>query len=483
VRHRRLAAAGAAAVLAVLLIPGAASAARPLQTAIVDGGPAFYGPQATLGFARVRQAGASAVRIYVGWGGTAPETPDKPAGFDAADPNDPHYDWSTLDRQVKLAAARGLEPILSPEFAPPWAETGSRDGFRPGSVRPDPVEYGLFATALARRYSGQTPGLPRVRYYQGWNEANVVTHLSPQFEGGRIVSPEHYRLMLEQFAAAVHAVHPDNAVIAGGNSAFANANSVGPMPFMRMLLCMSASDRPLPGCRPLHFDIWSHHPYTSGDPTHKARSRDSASLPDLKRMRRLLLAAVRAGHVEPNSPIRFWVTEFSWDTTPPDPRAVPVRLHARWVAESLYRMWAAGVSLVTWFQLRDDAKVNPAGHQATYESGLYFSCARGLTCDRPKPALTAFRFPFVAFRSGGRVLVWGRTPGGVRGNVVVEQKSGRSWRRLTSLRADRYGIFQRRVRPRGGGDMRARLRGSASSLAFSLRRPADVPVCPFGAPC
>jgi len=482
-RRRRRLTVGATALFVVLLLPAPAPAAQPLQTAIVDGGPAFYGPEAPLGFTRVRQAGASAVRLYLGWSETAPQGAVKPAGFDAANPDDPGYRWSTIDQQVKLATARGLKPIISVSSAPEWAETGSRGGFTAGTVRPDPVEFGLFAQALAKRYSGQTPGLPRVRDYQAWNEPNVVVHLSPQIEGGRVVSPGHYRLMVEQFAAAVHAVHPDNVVIAGGLSAFENANSVGPLPFMRQLLCMSAANRPLAGCRPLSFDVWSHHPYTSGGPTHHALSPNSVSLPDLPRMRRLLLAAVRAGHVKPNGAIRFWVTEFSWDTTPPDPRAVPVLLQARWVSESLYRMWTNGISLVTWFQLRDEA-LKPAGHQATYESGLYFRCARGLTCDRPKPALTAFRFPFVAFRTGGRVLVWGRTPGGARGSVVVEQRSGGRWRRLASLRSDRYGIFQRKLRPRGSGDMRARLsRGGAKALPFSLRRPADLPVCPFGAPC
>jgi hypothetical protein len=472
---------GAAALLAVLVAPGSAGAAQPLETALTNAGDVFYGSQAPLAFTRIRQAGASAVRFYGGWSTIAPPGVQKPAGFNAADPNDPLYHWSTLDQQVKLAAARGLEPILSLEGAPVWAQTGALDGFKTGTVRPDPVEYGLFAQAVATRYSGQTPGLPRVRYFEAWNEGNVISHLSPQFEGGQPVSPGHYRLMLERFADAVHAVHPDNLVIAGGLSAFENPNAVGPMVFMRDLLCMSAANRPLPGCRPLNFDVWAHHPYTSGDPTHRARSRNSASIPDLARMRRLLLAAVRAGHVAPSGPVRFWVTEFSWDTTPPDPRAVPVRLEARWISEAFYRMWTSGVSLVTWFQLRDDP-LDPRGHQATYESGLYFRCARSLTCDRPKPTLTAFRFPFVAFRTGGRVLVWGRTPGGARASLVVEQRSGNRWRRLASLRSDRYGIFQRKLRTSGTGDLRAR-RGAAKSLAFSLKRPADLPVCPFGAPC
>jgi hypothetical protein len=289
--------------------------------------------------------------------------------------------------------------------------------------------------------------------------------------------------MLEQFAAAVHDVHADNTVIAGGLSAFTNPASTAPMRFMRSLLCMSSSGRPLSGCAPLHFDVWSLHPYTSGGPSHHARLADDVSLPDIPKMSRLLSASVRARHVLPHGAMRLWVTEFSWDTTPPDPRAVPLRLHARWVAEALYEMWSSGVSLVTWFQLRDDA-TNGRPHNQVYESGLYFRCAAGLQCDRAKLSLTAFRFPFVAYRSGRRVLVWGRTPGGLRGRVIVEQRAGRGWRRLATLSADGYGIFQRRVTPRGGGDVRARLaRGGATALPFSLTRPPDRNVCSFGGPC
>ena len=87
----------------------------------------------------------------------------------------------------------------------------------------------------------------------------------------------------------------------------------------------------------------------------------------------------------------IWVTEFGWDTAPADPKGVPLALHARWVSEALYRMWNAGVSLVTWIQLRDD----PLTTSYT-QSGLYLR-AREVQRDRPKAALRAFRFPFVAF--------------------------------------------------------------------------------------
>jgi len=176
------------------------------------------------------------------------------------------------------------------------------------------------------------------------------------------------------------------------------------------------------------------------------------------------------------------VTEFGWDTKPPDPGAVPLRLHARWVSEALFRMWRSGVTLATWFQLRDDLDPNvPKSKEFT--SGLYFRCSGGLSCDRPKPALAAFRFPFVAFRSGRRVLVWGRTPGGKRDKVRVQQRRGGRWVGLARLRTDRYGIFTRRVRPAGRGALRA-MGAGGRSRPFSLKRPRDLAISPFGGnPC
>ena len=122
----------------------------------------------------------------------------------------------------------------------------------------------------------------------------------------------------------------------------------------------------------------------------------------------MLNAAVRAGHVRSKGKPRFWVTEFSWDSKPPDPQGVPTVLHTRWVAEALYRMWLNGVSLVTWFSIRDQPLA-----ASYYQSGLFY---RGGTvaADRPKPALRAFRFPFVGFVERGGVRVWGRTPGASR---------------------------------------------------------------------
>ena len=58
----------------------------------------------------------------------------------------------------------------------------------------------------------------------------------------------------------------------------------------------------------------------------------------LPQVQRLLGAARAAHHIVAARRPPLWVTEFSWDTNPPDPKAVPERLQARWVSEGLYRM-------------------------------------------------------------------------------------------------------------------------------------------------
>ena len=476
---------GVIALLAVLLgaafltfSPSALGAGR-LETGVLASG-SFYGRDADLAFQRTRNAGATVVRLDVSWREVAPTAPP---GFDASDPADPAYNWFDLNRLVQRAALHGLTPIITISGAPDWAERTA--GGRVGTNSPDPVELGRFAYAAALRYSGAFGGLPRVRDWEVWNEANASFFLSPQNPNNPAASADLYRRMVNEFAAGVHAVHADNVVVAGGLFPFVlghqEAQAIGPMTFMRELFCMGTNLKPRNNCGPpIHFDAWSHHPYTSGGPTHKADNPDSVSIGDLPRMRRLLSAAVRANRIVHNGPVRFWVTEFSWDSNPPDQHGVPNQLLGRWVAEGLYRMWQSGVSLVTWFQLRDDA-ANGRPDNQVFQSGLYLRCSAGLACDSPKPALTAFRFPFVAFRFGRRVRVWGRTPAGQAVKVSVQQRTGRrKWRKVAKLRPDGYGIFFRRLRLSRGGALRAVLPGGEASLGFSLRRPPDRTVSPFG---
>jgi hypothetical protein len=61
--------------------------------------------------------------------------------------------------------------------APGWAEPS---GVAHGTT-PNPSAFGDFARAAASRYGGSFAGLPRVRYWQAWNEPNLNLYLKPQW--------------------------------------------------------------------------------------------------------------------------------------------------------------------------------------------------------------------------------------------------------------------------------------------------------------
>jgi hypothetical protein len=482
-------------------VDDARAANRPLETGLFD--PKTYeSVDGDLALDKTRAAGATTVRIWLGWQGVAPQGTTKPEDFNPRNPFDPEYNWGQIDYLVAKAVEHGLEPMLMVVDAPAWAERGTQGQY---GKDPDPQELGYFVEAAVKRYSGYFGDIPRVSRWELWNEPNLHKYLMPQYDAPyrqtltgneKALSPDRYRAMLKTFADAVHLL-PDNIVVAGELAPFGRTQSfshaVPPLRFMRELLCVNKHDKPKPRCEPVHFDVWSHHPYTEGGPNHSAASPENASMGDLPEMRKILDVAVRAGHVISQQKVGFWITEFSWDTKPPDSGAVPEKLHARWVAEALYRMWQARVSLVVWFKIVDEARAGADGYH--YESGLYASpCDAGWSCAKPKLALTAFRFPFVAFRKGNHVRVWGRTPDSDRANVIVEQREDGRWRRIGQPNADGNGIFKTRLRTAEKGPVRARVKSSgeasgarvsgARSLPFRLMKTPDrfVPVFGGGTP-
>jgi hypothetical protein len=475
----RLTAIVASGVLVAVVAPLAPAqpSTAGLETAVLLHSEERLSDNAAVTFARIREAGASSVRLFLYWSAVAPAGTTKPAGFISTDPADPHYRWSALDQEIRLAVQNGLEPIVAIYAAPRWAEGGG--GVRPGIDRPDPRELGDFARAAATRYSGVFLDLPRVRRWQVWNEPNLHIDLFPQFEGNQPASPQLYRSLVNAMAEGVKSVRADNLVIAGGTAPFYDNGIThlhwGPLGFMRELFCL---DKALKRkcVAPLRFDVWSHHPYTSGGPTRRAVLEDDASLGDLPDVKRVLDAGVAAGNVEAANGVRFWVTEFSWDSAPPDPLAVPHPLLTRWTAEAFYRMWTHGVQLVTWLSFRDMPLTT------LVQSGLYF---RGSTIagDTPKPHLQAFRFPFVAYPTVEGVRVWGRTPHGRQATVLVQQLFRGGWTDLGAIESDENGIVKGRLVGRALGDVRARTVDLGElSAPFSPRLEPDRTYHPFGGP-
>jgi Cellulase (glycosyl hydrolase family 5) len=445
----------------------------PLRTALWD--PVFSGLDPSTPLAIARSAGASYVRLHVPWYGIAPKTP--PTGFVAADPMSPGYSWTHMDRIVTAAEEVGLTPILDVLSPPTWASKVLPKGVN--GATPDIASLRDFATALATHYNGLTPGVPAEHVFQVWNEVNNSLHLNP-------VSASTYRAMVNAVADAVHAVDPANLVVAGALDPFGHPKtkkqtwySVAPLAFMRSLLCLSKGKHPHATCKdPVHFDVWSHHPYTFGGAFGKAKKSDDIELGDLPRMRALLRAGIRLHRVISTNPPQFWVTEFGWDTNPPRPHAAPLGLAARWTAESLHQMWLSGISLVTWFLLED----YPSPSQ--YQSGLYFHAA-SLPDAQPKPGLTAFRFPFVAYLQKKKtVSVWGRDATSDRQVVIIQRRHGKggSWRSVAKITSNANGIFLAKLKLKATKKdwLRAVATGSSESLAFSLNRPKDPHIGPWG---
>jgi hypothetical protein len=457
----------------------AVGTSRPLVTGFVDPW-VFSGRNAPLALTRAHAAGARVIRLFLYWRQVAPAT--KTASFKPSNPADPHYTWGAVDRFVKLAHMHGLEPLVDVLGAPTWAQKSTVEQGH-GDNDPSPAALAQFARAAGTRYGGDFKGLPRVRFWQVWNEPNLDIYLKPQVSQGRVVSVNWYRSMVNAFAGAIHGVHRDNLVVAGGLSPFERkegALAIAPMVFMRDLLCMSGEANPKPTCTTkIAFDVWAHHPYTVGGPTHTAANPDDISLGDMPKMKRLLDAAASSGHIVSSQRPKFWVTEFSWDSDPPDPQAVPMAVLGRWTAEALYQMWRNGVSLVTWFLLRDDPTPN-----SYYQSGLYTAGAN-VRADRPKLSLTAFRFPFVAYSRPDGIFYWGRTPSSAAASVAIEQQAGGTWTRVTVVKSNRNGIFTGTAKTGATGLFRARMLGrSGASLPFSLDAPPDHVYSPnpFGGP-
>ena len=359
--------------------------------------------------------------------------------------------------------------------APAWVDARGRPrDVTPGTWKPSPKALEEYGAALARRYSGRFPDparpgqrLPRVRAFQVWNEPNLDKYLNPQWTRTRATSPKVYRGMLNGFYRGVKSVGSKALVVTAGTAPFGDAQPGGrrvqPARFWRELLCLRSirgAIRRVPCRTPARFDVLAHHPYSVGRPRRKALNADDVSIPDIVKLTRLLRIAERSGRALPRKRHPVWVTETSYDSSPPDPDGVPSATHARWLAEAFYLLWRQGVNTITWFQVRDQLPV--PSFAASNQSGVY------LADGRAKLAARAFRFPLVAERATRTShRVWGRSP--VAGRVRIQRRSGTRWRTVRTARATRGGTFLLRVTRKNAGErLRARI-GTETSLTWRAR--------------
>jgi hypothetical protein len=376
-----------------------ALAAAALTAAVALGAPTASAKKMDIGFAdglyrsanaetrekwfdNSRRAGASIARIDAYWREIAPTKPLLPTN-----PNDVAYKWGTLDAAVADANAAGLEPLLTVSLAPNWAEGPGREGSAPpGTWKPDDEEFGDFARALAARYGSQ------VRYYQAWNEQNISGFLNPQYEGGNLVAPDIYRRLLNSFYAGITDVDATSKVITGGTAPYGEppgGRRTRPLVFIRDLLCLNGQNEPTGNCNSkAKFDALSHHPInTSGGPKTSAVHPDDVSTPDVKHVVKALRRAEDAGTPATGGRHEVWLTEFWWETNPPDRcTGVNVRKHADWIAQALRSFERQGASVAINFLIRDHKYNQDSGcGRTTFQTGAFFDNGK------KKPAFAAFK--------------------------------------------------------------------------------------------
>jgi hypothetical protein len=464
---------GFATLLALLALGSSASAAtHPLAIGFGDRMFRSSNPsEQNLWLDRAVETGSSWVRINVIWAKTAPEK--LPAGFEAANASAPGYRWEETDSAVRAASAHGLKVLLTISVAPRWAEGPNRPAdAKSGSWEPEPAALGAFGHALAERYDGafadpKNPGstLPRVSFFDSWNEPNLANYLAPQINSaGQLVGPTIYRKMLNQFYAGVKQAQPAASVIGPSSASFGAPNgfSTAPVLFLRELLCLKGSAlKPVSCPEKAHLDDLAAHTIQVGPPTESAESPLDATVPDLGRLTAVVQAAEKAGTLETGGhPLGLWVTEFWVDSNPPDPGGIPLYKQARWYEQNLYEFWKAGAKVAIELQIRDESP-GTLGYPLTLQSGVYFLDGK------PKPSQVAMRFPFVAHRAaGGKVAVWGIAP--KAGQVRIEAFSGGAWKTVGRVHAGGRGRpFTAEVSITGGGNLRAGI-GNENSLTWKL---------------
>ena len=183
---------------------------------------------------------------------------------------------------------------------------------------------------------------------------------------------------------------------------------------------------------------------------------DDAGISEMDDITQILRAAEAVGTV-PGGAHPVWATEFWWQSNPPStgPQIPTLSEQARYIEEGIYLLWKQGIGLALFFQIVDQP-------DTIWKTGLYLSSGQ------PKPALTAFRFPLVSERRTSRkIVVWGRAP--TAGVLEIQLKPGKApWRVVARAPVAYHQVFQRMVKLRGGGQVRARI-GTQQSLVWGQR--------------
>jgi hypothetical protein len=501
---------------ALALTPSAAQASRQQVAIFEDDTQLLSDPAATL--QEMRHLGVGMVRLLVRWSWIAPSPSSHTMPrFDATDPNAyPAASWAPLDAVVLDAEADGIQVMFDPTgFAPVWAQgpNPSRYGatYNPEFAwEPSASEYGQFVQAVATRYSGSfvppgaTTPLPRVSYWDIYNEPNFGADLAPQaINGSRLMySPRMYRGLADAAWAALQATgHGHDTVILGSlladgyqsrpsrNAPMGLPGTSGdmkPLVFVRELYCLTSrysryvgSAAAARGCpttkagyasfrskHPVLFQAsaFSDHPYDlpkSLPPTEAASSdRSWAEFSQIPHFAAVLARIQRIYGSSKRFPV--WNTEYGYITCPPncDWHTVSPTTAAAYINWAEYLSWRNPLIASTMQYLLYDPTVPRNG---LFASGLVYHDGM------PKPVYYAYRMPIflpsTRVRSGRALEVWGDVrpapfaiadgDGAQSVQLQFARGTSQSWTTLETLPvADPHGYVDTWVTFPGSGSVR-----------------------------
>jgi hypothetical protein len=488
----------AALALAAVAAPSA-HASRTQESTFQDDNHLIYAPPGEVArtMDRMKALGADRLRITVLWSAIAPDlgAKRKPAGFDGADPGAyPPGAWDHYDTVVQLAAERGLAINFNITVPGPlWATGQSPRADIENRYDPDPAEFGDFVRAVGRRF-------PQVTYWSLQNEPNQPGWLDPQWvrSRGRWVeaAPSVYRGMVDAAWRALQDTgHGADTILIGetapkGVSVRGITRALSPGRFIKRLYCLDdhlqllkgvrATERGCPAAtspgefRAAHPGLfaatgYAHHPYELiFPPNRKPRHSDwytIANLHSLSSLLRRVRARFGFGGGFP-----LYLTEFGYQTDPPDPVGVTPREQARYLNQAEYLAYRnRSVRTLSQFLLYDDDEAMPA----TFQTGLRYLDGSA------KPSAAAYAFalflPAPHIRRGHRLHVWGllrAAPNGQahRVDVLFRARGSKGrFRRIARLRTQpARGYVDGRVRVRRSGSIRLRW-GARRSRAAAFR--------------
>jgi hypothetical protein len=349
--------------------------------------------------------------------------------------------------------------------------------------------------------------LPRVDHWEIWNEPNQGAWLAPQHTRRKIAgrlrwlptSPKLYRRLADAMYASLVTTGHGNDTILLGSTAPKGSDDVGisrpmnPALFIRELYCVDRNNQAyrgeaakvrgcppkdavtrVPARHPVLFRNtgFAHHPYElTFAPSRRpdAGFFTMANLSDLSHT--LRFAYLRYRQTVPAGGVPLYLSEYGYQTNPPDRIGVSLNKQAAYLAEAEYLAWRnSAVRSHAQYLLVDGG----APISKTFQTGLLFRNGK------EKPAYQGYKLPIFLpdrrIRAGARVRVWGLIRPATNGSapevkIQFRRTGSKRYRTLATRQAsEARGYLYEKLRIPGSGRVRLAWDGQVSRSVMVFAR-------------